>query len=119
MQVDGPNGVWTLTVFLTGIAADTPARAKIAKFMGVSAYRACPWCIWPGERRPQPERQGTYFSHAPKPFPYPISRDCRPGDAALKLTDRAMRVLGSTVEAAYLQGQRQVRLQFAGSDVLM
>lgn len=101
-------------MYLTGFAADTPARAKVGKFLGVSAYRACPWCIWVGEKRPPPERKGTYFSHKAKAYSelvdgQRVDRSFRPGDPGLKLNNSAMWECGSLAEEAYKQSKHRVR----------
>ena len=39
-------------LFLSGVAADSPARQKLASWPGVAAYVPCGWCLFQGEKLP-------------------------------------------------------------------
>ena len=39
-------------VFLGAVAADSPARQKLALWPGVAAYIPCGWCVFQGEKLP-------------------------------------------------------------------
>ena len=101
------NGSLTHTVYLTGISADAPARSALGSFMLFNSYRACPWCIWPGEYIVESGKKAIYFRHAPKSLLGFVN--CTPGDPRLKLSHRAFVQKGLEVEAAYQVSKAKVK----------
>lgn len=82
-------------VFLTGVAADTPARAKVAKASGHSARLACLWCALKGDNSDGTMRYKGYAQ------PALTARGCRSkvGDRGLPYTDEEQRSRDALVDA--------------------
>ena len=88
----GPAGstvVVSHSVVLSGVYADTPARAQMSKFMGHGAIMGCGWCTLRGASQP---RGGVYFCGYDAPTTYGYlhrnqrGKMCHAGDEVSLLT---------------------------------
>lgn len=95
-------------MFLLGVAADSPARQKLAAWPGVAAYLACGWCLFQGHKLEgstatrfagysQDSEQGL-LGNAP----------CKVGDASVQLSNSQQKARARAVEAG------QILPRFAG-----
>ena len=72
-------------LFLDGVFADSPARAKLTRWLGHSAQLGCGWCRFQGQRFDGAMRFFGYAKEANQDLilGHPA---CRVGDSRLQLT---------------------------------
>ena len=104
-----------ISVFLLGVAADSPARQKLAAWPGVMAYLACGWCVYQGQLLPG--STAMRFAGYAQPAPQTLHGhpDLLIGDAHVQLSDGAQRQRAELVEEFKRDGpQHGVSPKLAG-----
>jgi hypothetical protein len=96
------------TIFLLGVAADSPARQKLAAWPGVAAYLPCGWCLFQGHRLEGSTamRFAGYSQDSEQDL---LGRAaCKVGDPSVQLSNSQQKARARAVEAG------QITPKFAG-----
>ena len=86
-------------VFLSGVAADRPARQKLALWPGVAAYIPCGWCLFQGEKLPG--SRATRLRGYNQPVQHTLALDGAAysvGDTAIQVSDEQQHSRAAAVE---------------------
>lgn len=87
-------------VFITGVAADSPARQKLAAFLAAGAFVACGWCLFQGCKL-RGSRATRFLGYA-QPAAHTVAlkgRRLKAGAPSLQLSDSQLHERASMVAA--------------------